>query len=413
MRLHLESKHEIIVERSPGPVNEEATRQLQQLYIRAQSSGQTHELNNQIFRGHLDSGAITEALVTLIVVRNLPFRIVEWPEFHALCRTLNPQSSNVITTAHSQVIKKVEQTWLLHKDVVRKKLQSAISSIHLSLDIWTAPNRMLLLGVCAHFVERSQEKHGKALLALREVANHSGAEQFNILLPVLEDYGISRKLGSIVSDNASSNDTLCRAVAAYLDEKESITWEVACRRVRCTGHIINLAVQAFLFHGCKDMELLDQYEDQEENGHQSDEEKRAAFRVMGPLGKLHNIVVHTRGSTSRSKEFKALAGRMVPLDNSTRWNSWFHMLAVADEAAGAIDTYTKNHIDVLRADYLSPEDWAGLRATKAFLKPFHRATLETQGDRATIDNVLFTMDILVQYFEAAAVSGDSRTIRIC
>jgi len=74
------------------------------------------------------------------------------------------------------------------------------------------------------------------------VANYSGDKQFATLLPVLKDYGIVRKLGSIVCDNASLNDTLCRKVEAYLLEEEEIKWDFMYRRIRCTGYIINLAV---------------------------------------------------------------------------------------------------------------------------------------------------------------------------
>jgi hypothetical protein len=152
------------------------------------------------------------------------------------------------------------------------------------------------------------------------------------------------------------------------------------------------------------MDQLELYGEQEAKGEiENEEEKRSTFRIMGSLGKLHNIVSHIRGSAGRTKEFKELAGRMIPLDNQTRWNSWYQMLLVADEKAAAIDTYSKNHLTTLQADYLSPSDWQQIQAIKSFLQPFHRATLETQGDRATIDRVLFTMDILIQYFENSLV----------
>lgn len=159
------------------------------MYLRAKISGETNVLNSLVFQEHLNQDVIDEALVTLIVVRNLPFRVVEWLEFHALCQALNPESSNCITTAHSQLAQKINHSWKSAQDIIRKKLQSALSSIHLSLDIWISPNRYLLLGICAHFVDHSQEKHFKALLALRTVVNHSGDEQFNCLLPALRDYG--------------------------------------------------------------------------------------------------------------------------------------------------------------------------------------------------------------------------------
>jgi hypothetical protein len=64
------------------------------------------------------------------------------------------------------------------------------------------------------------------------------------------------------------------------------------------------------------------------------------------------------------------------------------MLVIAIEKAGAIDTYTKNHFPTLEVDYLTLEHWKWLHTIKEFLQPFYRATLETQGDSATIDKVL-------------------------
>jgi hypothetical protein len=92
--------------------------------------------------------------------------------------------SDFITTAHSQVGKKIEESFTSHKDIVRQKLQSAISSIHLSLNVWTSSNRLLLLRIVAHFVD-CFEKYFKALIALCTIANHSGDKQFSVLLPVL------------------------------------------------------------------------------------------------------------------------------------------------------------------------------------------------------------------------------------
>ncbi|KAM4061582.1 hypothetical protein HRG_013221 [Hirsutella rhossiliensis] len=109
------------------------------------------------------------------------------------------------------------------------KLQSAKSKVHLSLDIWTSPNRLLLLGVCSHFVDHAQEARRKALLALRPVANHSGKEQFVTLLPILRDF-----------------------VSTYLKE-EGVKWDPEVHRLRCLGHVINLAVQAFLFQNSIDL----------------------------------------------------------------------------------------------------------------------------------------------------------------
>jgi len=73
MRKHLESKHAIVVEVTPGQIQTKTLQQLQQLYLKAESSSQTEEINAQVFENHLDQDVINEALVSLIVIQNLPF----------------------------------------------------------------------------------------------------------------------------------------------------------------------------------------------------------------------------------------------------------------------------------------------------------------------------------------------------
>jgi BED zinc finger len=405
-RNHLSKKHNIVAEKRTSMIRTAALDDFDQLCKRLYDNGQAEEFQTKMLEKVLDQRMINEALVSLIVVRNLPFRLVEAPEFHTFCATLNPQAADHLATSHNTVSSLVDNTWQIHKDLVRKKLQSAISSIHISLDIWTSPNRHLLLGICAHFIDQPDELRRKALLALRPVAGHTGEEQCAVLFPVLQDYGIVRQVGCLVGDNVSTNDTLCRSLSGCL-EKEGIIWDAEKRRLRCMGHIINLAVQAFLFQDTIGMDELKSYDNQEELGETiCNQDQQQQFRLLGPLGKLHNIVVYIRKSPQRTKSFRDIAGRMVPLDNRTRWNSWYQMLDVAVQisVANAIDGFSKDHFDALRDDYLSPDDWIRLRTIKALLHPFARATLETQGDDASLDRVLFTMDILIRWFEKSLVS---------
>jgi hypothetical protein len=100
-----------------------------------------------------------------------------------------------------------------------------LSCIHISLDIWTSPNRILLLGVVADFVDRTTKQHTKALLGLRPVSGHSGDVHFEVLLPILQDYGIVRSLGAVMGDNTLTNNTLCRTIKDYLLKEENTVWD--------------------------------------------------------------------------------------------------------------------------------------------------------------------------------------------
>jgi len=72
------------------------------------------------------------------------------------------------------------------------------------------------------------------------------------------------------------------------------------------------------------MEQLELYNKQKGKGEVGDKkEKRATFWVIGPLSKLYNIIIHICSSAGHTKEFKDLIERIIPLNNRTRWNSWF------------------------------------------------------------------------------------------
>ena len=403
-RRHLSTKHNIDTSPQTSKIEEEISNQFAKLWSKAKENNHTTQIGGHVFQDYLREDVINEALVSLITVQNLSSRLIESPEFHSFCLALNPSASDVLSRAHSTIPKLIESSFQISKDIVRRKVQSAMSRIHVSLDIWTSPNQHSFLAVVGHFVD-IDKKRQDALLALRAISNHSGEEQARVLISILQDYGIVQDLGVIMGDNASNNNTLCRGMSKYLKD-EGLEWDPKQERLRCLGHIINLIVQAFLFHDYFEIEELCAY-DQEESGLAADAPERQSraksFRRMGPLGKLHNIVVHTRGSAHRTKEFISLAGRKIPLDNRTRWNSWYQMVLAATENEAAIDTYTKSHYSDLNKEFLAPKDWMFLRTIQDFLQPFHQATLVTEGKSGTLDKVLNTMDILRKVFQMVKV----------
>jgi hypothetical protein len=107
---------------------------------------------------------------------------------------------------------------------------------------------------------------------------------------VLQDYGITPdRLGTFVLDNATNNDTCITALARTYKWDKS---EVHRRRLRCFGHIINLVAQAFLFGAESEVfaYTLDQLQKQIDEGLI----KTNLWKLCGPIGKLHYIVVYIR-----------------------------------------------------------------------------------------------------------------------
>jgi hypothetical protein len=142
--------------------------------------------------------------------------------------------------------------------------------------------------------------------------------------------------------------------------------------------------QPFLFPDETTLDLLASYDKEEElglNTNDSDSRGSKIRTILGPLGKLHNIVVHIRSSPIRMAEFTAQAKRRIALDNRTRWNSWFQMLdtifheEIALDLESGIQKYCQRYSTELLNGILDTREWIQLRTIHSFLSCFSSATL--------------------------------------
>lgn len=74
-------------------------------------------------------------------------------------------------------------------------------------------------------------------------------------MKVVKDWQIEDRVSTLVSDNASNNDTYTDFFFRSLDPS-FISSDATDRRMRCYGHILNLVGRAFLYGG--DSETFEQ-----------------------------------------------------------------------------------------------------------------------------------------------------------
>ena len=178
-------------------------------------------------------------------------------------------------------------------------------------------------------------------------------------------------------DNAENNDTMMDSLKRELARHWHIKYDPKTHRLRCQGHIINLAIQSFLF--------VTNSENIEEEGITLDDIE--LWRRKGPLGKLHNFVVFIQGSVQREQKFWELSrNRHLARDNSTRWNSWYTMLYVALKLRDSIEAYYDHYPDeAVDGDMLTQDEWAILEVIKDFLEVFRDATKGLESHNATLN----------------------------
>jgi hypothetical protein len=126
---------------------------------------------------------------------------------------------------------------------MREILHESLTHVHLSIDAWTVPHYMMaMLGIVAHFIDKSGQLRSVVLDMQELEGSHSGLNMAEYTMKVVDDYQIRSRLDYLMMDNASSNDTL----AYELDVQLCCTnWAPNTHCLRCFAHIMNLFVKAF------------------------------------------------------------------------------------------------------------------------------------------------------------------------
>ena len=426
LRNHLQSSHNIKVEVTAKKVTEDIEKRASYLNKVFGASGDAlfkskrtnEEVAEDLFRSYLmeNKEKIKRGLVEFLVENRSPFHMVEKASLGTLLSFFNPCAKEVLPTSHNTLARYTVKSFNHQKELIRKLLKESSTRIHLSADIWTSPNNYLTLGLVGSFVQISDDEipqRVRVLLGLQEVAGHSGENQGRVIAPILEEFDIMGKIGCVMGDNSGTNDTLCRFLSSRFESLETTTtpkWVAQEMRGRCLGHMINLIVNAFLSNKeiCEETQEEDlwvtitatSYEEahhqEKEKGKKVGRKKQTTTKLepIAALAKLHGIAVHIRNSSGHAKEFRRLAGRLIPQDNATRWNSWFTMVKVACEKEAAILKYTLNNRSDLQEKFLTDEDWKELRKIRTFLKVFHEATLRAEGDQGSIGHTLVLLNAL-------------------
>ena len=131
------------------------------------------------------------------------------PEFRALLCYLNPEIDNWLPNSIPTIRTWALRTFEAQKHRIKREVQSALSRIHFTVDLWTSPNALAILGMIAHYTSESRQLE-HSVLALRELdGKHSGQNIASSIMQIINDYGVASKVGYFMMDNADNNDTIC------------------------------------------------------------------------------------------------------------------------------------------------------------------------------------------------------------
>ena len=361
-----------------------------------------------------------------IVSSNLPFTLLENPYLRRLLQLLDTDLTSCLSMSKNTVARELRALFQRQKELISQQLHESQGLIHLTFDCWTSANVRSYISIHAHFLDREYKVRTLALGFPRHFGRHDGKNLAGTIMATIKSFGIEGRIGASVCDNAGNNDKLTDEL--YALARPSIRPALRKHfRLRCYGHILNLAAKAF-FYGMDD----DANNKELVSSIGKVDQKRALGALQGrsPVKKLHNLVRFVRVSSQRRELFEAIARHDVPnleellgdtddavdhpelmlvQNNDTRWNSTYLMIERAIKLRPNIEMYL-SYLDASRmdsisaSDRLSASDWALLCEIQAILKQFYDQTKRTEGraveaHHGSLWEVLASMEYLRSYLE--------------
>lgn len=337
-----------------------------------------------------------ELLVRWFVICQLAFFMLENSVFRELIAYLSEGLAAFLPQARATLRRWIIAEYEARKKDLKDELKASLSKIHISFDIWTAGNFR------------------------RIYRSHSGENQAQVVLDVLQEYMISSRTGFFICDNATANDAAVSQILETLEPAIS-TAEATARRLRCFGHIINLAARSLLDPTGSELTIA-------ASELEIDELISAtAWQSTPALSKLHKLVKYILASPQRREEFGEITGGRkakefdhlgLLVDNATRWNSVYRMLNRALCVRKRLEKFVRDHKPENKATYrpkderLSDRDWAYIERLYTALQAFETTTEQSEGFKPLLSDWFISLHMLMHHLhewkvDALEVQGDS------
>ncbi|XP_019198271.1 PREDICTED: zinc finger BED domain-containing protein RICESLEEPER 2-like [Ipomoea nil] len=313
-----------------------------------------------------DQDLIRRALAEMIILDELPFRIVEGQGFRKFVFVCCPRF-------------KIPSRWTISRDIfkifsderlnLKKFFRTSSQRVSITTDTWTSVQRINYMCITAHFIN-SEWKLQKKIISFVPIYSHKGESIAKALESYLMDWGL-KSVFSVTVDNASSNDT-----ALGFLKKKFVSWGCTAVRnkylhMRCIAHILNLVVQDGL----------------KESG--------------SAVKKVRDSVRYVRSSPARLQRFRELADVMgvvakksLCLDIPTRWNSTYMMLSAALLYEKVFEEYASSDSgfksDLGENNIPNFMDWETISGLVQILKSFYEMTVRISGSLYVTSNTFFS-----------------------
>ncbi|CAG8451817.1 613_t:CDS:2 [Dentiscutata erythropus] len=261
----------------------------------------------------------------------------------------------------------------LQRTLIKNFISNLSCKVTLTTDIWSSCTMTSFIAITCHFIDENWNLCHLLLDVFEIPSPHTGQIIANIILSLLNEFQLEKKILALTSDNASNIVLASSIIKNTLANNFSNS---LFQHIRYATHIINIAVK-------KGLKLANRY-----------------------LIKLRYFIKKIRKSALFIEDLKRITASfdhpfLRPIiDCSTQWNSSFLMIDRAIVLRMDLDSLVIRH-STLRDLQPSENEWNILLELRNCLKPFNTATeILSKSNYPTIANLRLIISGLFNHLNA-------------
>lgn len=261
---------------------------------------------------------VTDCLVSFVAEDLMPLRVVDSSRFKAFVQALDP---NFLLPSRKHLSTSLlDKKYTTLKKAVMKRLE-AVKDIHLTIDIWSNRQMKSFLGVTGHYISSDWKLESVMLCCNRITGRHTGDNILQSYEELAVEFNIDRKVGHIVTDNASNMMRAFVTLQGFndIDEREDEVSDSEEGTDSTSDDIsaavvLNETLTPFEHHSCfahsLQLVIKDGFSGQSQ--------------INGIIAKCAKLVSFVRKSTIATDFLEG--EKRLQMYTSTRWNSQLKML---------------------------------------------------------------------------------------
>ncbi|CAG8600367.1 7255_t:CDS:2 [Paraglomus occultum] len=287
--------------------------------------------------------SINDAFLRWVIIDQQSFSLADNKYFRVFVTQLDPRYKPPCRQTLSQ---KINSEFLVKRSELKQYLITIPGKLSLTTDMWTSATMQPYLAITMHWID-SDWCMRKLLLDLVPFHDcHTGANQANTIVALLNEMEIGQKLLAVTTDNAANMVLMGRILksecAAQFNNADVI-------HLRCAAHILNISVKAGIKYVSEEIKLARNF----------CKKLRDSSTLLEELKRIF---------TALDKPFL-----MPEIDCITRWNSTYLMLAKLTKIRDATDIVVQRRAE-LRPHYPDETNWGTIEDLMKILEPIYKAT---------------------------------------